>query len=151
MITACSHNQLEVVQLLLDSGADINLSDKVCNCIHCFFLSLLIFFSQNHWTPLHCASKEGHLTVVEHLMKCGAQLDIKNHVGHSVKCQYIIIYNNRETLSIEHDILFPNNIHSSLAAAVYVSLFHYNGHALVWRFFYTCHMLSNLIQLYRIL
>ena len=38
------------------------------------------FLIQTGWTPLLDASEEGHVEVVEQLIKHGAQLDIKNRV-----------------------------------------------------------------------
>ena len=43
-------------------------------------LLLLLLPIQNGWTPLHDASDEGHVEVVELLVQYNAQLDIKNRV-----------------------------------------------------------------------
>jgi hypothetical protein len=49
---ACSHGHVDVVKLLLDSGAAVNITDR------------------EGWTPLHCASAEGHINIIALLGQC---------------------------------------------------------------------------------
>ena len=37
--------------------------------------------SQDQWTPLHCASRDGHVEVVKLLLAQGAEIDSKNMVS----------------------------------------------------------------------
>ena len=51
---SAQHNNLEILQLLHQAGADINISDK------------------GGLTPLHIASRNGHLNIVQALLSIGA-------------------------------------------------------------------------------
>ena len=54
-----------------------------CTCAHCM-LTEILYPLQYGDTPLHCATKEGHTTCVEHLLStCGINVNIKNRVGWS--------------------------------------------------------------------
>jgi len=60
---AAFEGRVEVVQLLLDYGADVNRSDR------------------DHWTALHLAALGGHLQVVNTLLACGANPHARNKNG----------------------------------------------------------------------
>ena len=60
-------NSPEIVTLLLDKKADINVQDR------------------NGWTPLHCSANEGHLDICEKLLKCdNIDVGVLNKDGTSV-------------------------------------------------------------------
>ncbi|HET7832320.1 MAG TPA: ankyrin repeat domain-containing protein [Gallionella sp.] len=60
---ASRKGELEDIQVLLDSGADINISGDLGN------------------TPLHQAAMCGKVEVVKKLLSCGANSDLKNEFG----------------------------------------------------------------------
>ena len=54
---AASHNQAEIVKMLIDSGANLRCKDEEDS------------------TPLHAAAAEGNLKIVRMLFEAGARLD----------------------------------------------------------------------------
>lgn len=58
---AASCGYQDIVELLLENGADPNIQDSVQKC-----------------TPIHLAARKGHLEVVRSLVQSGARLDLKN-------------------------------------------------------------------------
>ena len=65
LLSACSYGFIEVFNLLIENGADVNM----CN--------------SKAWTPLHCASRSGHLDITKALLYRGAQTDAENvHLLH---------------------------------------------------------------------
>ena len=60
LLIACSYGFIEVFYLLIENGADVNMSNSKA------------------WTPLHCASRSGHLEITKALLYRGAQTDAEN-------------------------------------------------------------------------
>jgi ankyrin repeat protein len=58
---ACSGGHLNIVELLVQKGADLNVQD------------------QDSRTPLHLACDGGHLNIVELLVQKGADLNVQDH------------------------------------------------------------------------
>ena len=71
---AAAFGPVEVVQMLLDHGADVNTPDEC------------------HWTPLHLAAIWGQLQVVDTLLQRGANPHVRNMKGHTpfeaTKCHW---------------------------------------------------------------
>ena len=65
LITAAENNHNDVVQLLLDRGADPNMAD------------------QDGFTPLFFAVQDGFIDVVQTLLDRGAEPNMVNHDGHT--------------------------------------------------------------------
>ena len=61
---AASSGHLDIVILLLESGADPDVQDSLQKC-----------------TPIHLAAKNGHLETVRSLVRSGARLDLRNASG----------------------------------------------------------------------
>lgn len=59
------HDNLELINALLESGADINAKNY------------------SGQTPLHFSVENGFTSVAKHLVRCGADLDIKDNTGES--------------------------------------------------------------------
>ena len=70
---AVSHGRLDMVKLLLEAGADINIQDE------------------DGSTALMCASEHGHIDIVRYLL---TQADIDPHVSDHVSllCGNILIF-----------------------------------------------------------
>ena len=79
--TACSNNHLQVAQLLISKGADVDYQDSVCNNITIVFIVFKMVFSQNGATPLHGAAGLGHIELVKLLLLSHAKLNIKDNVS----------------------------------------------------------------------
>lgn len=91
---AAHYENLNVAQLLLNRGANVNFTPKVDNNRCCCSLRLLhhrwllcvhlckcVWFSvQNGITPLHIASRRGNVIMVRLLLDRGAQIDAKTKV-----------------------------------------------------------------------
>ena len=60
LLIACSYGFIEVFYLLIENGADVNMSNSKA------------------WTPLHCATRSGHLDITKALLCRGAQTDVEN-------------------------------------------------------------------------
>ena len=88
----------DVCQMLIQHGAEVNHQHKVHHdmtwymTMHCWFrkhvvlvvyIILLCCLFQDGWSPLHSASAHGHPSIVELLIKSGAQLDIQTKVHYS--------------------------------------------------------------------
>ena len=79
---ACSNNYLQVAQLLISNGADVDYQDSVCNNIIFFvFIAFKMVFSQNGQTSLHRAAYFGHVELVKLLLLSHAKLNIKDNVS----------------------------------------------------------------------
>lgn len=82
LIAACLGN-LEEVKQLISKGAEVNQKDDIG--LVCFFFSYFFLLFWNYLpflkyflkTPLHKASKEGHLEVVKHILSCGSEVNSK--------------------------------------------------------------------------
>ncbi|KAH8592638.1 ankyrin repeat-containing domain protein, partial [Bisporella sp. PMI_857] len=61
--SACDSGHLEIVQLLLEKGADLAVANK------------------SGWTPLNSACDSGHLEIVQLLLEKGADLAVANKSG----------------------------------------------------------------------
>lgn len=60
---AATEGHFDLVCLLLQHGADIDVQDK------------------NDWSPLHCAAKHSHLDITEVLLKHKAKIDLLTESG----------------------------------------------------------------------
>ncbi|XP_067684304.1 ankyrin repeat, SAM and basic leucine zipper domain-containing protein 1-like [Haliotis asinina] len=69
LMSACSSNRevngsiLECVQILVEAGADVNVRDRY------------------HVSPLMCAAREGHVTIMEYLIGQGAEMNRQDSRG----------------------------------------------------------------------
>ena len=83
LTVACGKNRLQVAQLLISNGANINYNDGVCDNYHCncFHTFKECFPQQNGNSPLHRASEEGHPEVVKLLVQSHAIMNVKNNVS----------------------------------------------------------------------
>jgi len=62
--TAALEGELPTVQQELQKGVNVEAKDN------------------SDWTPLHCASRKGHLTIVQYLAEqAGADLEAQNNFG----------------------------------------------------------------------
>ncbi|KAK2830574.1 hypothetical protein Q5P01_018505 [Channa striata] len=96
IIWAAEHKHVEVIQALLNRGADVTINDKELNvCLHwaayagnvdiaelvlnagCFLSSV----NMHGDTPLHIAAREGYLECVTLFLSRGADIDIMNREG----------------------------------------------------------------------
>src|SRR5690606_12014081 len=97
---ACSHNQKDIVNLLLDNGLDINFSRPITGNDQAMYgyldyvetnnnLSIDAQFnfnvqnSQGGESLLHHAVKNGHLSMVKLLIDRGANINIQDESGNS--------------------------------------------------------------------
>ena len=84
---ASRNGHSDVVQLLLDHGADVNAK------------------MQDHWTALHFASKFGRFEIVEALLKQGANVGMRNDSGRTAY-QVASRYGERKIMRLlsEYDV-----------------------------------------------
>ena len=85
---ACQNNHLQVAQLLIINGADVDYQNSVCNNIIIVFIVFKMVFSQNGVTPLHQAALHGHIELVELLLLSHAKLNIKDNVVLTLVIEY---------------------------------------------------------------
>ena len=78
---ACQNNHLQVAQLLIFNGADVDYQNSVCNNIIIVFIVFKMVFSQNGGTPLHHTAGHGHIELVKLLLLSHAKLNIKDNVS----------------------------------------------------------------------
>lgn len=106
---ACRGGHLDAVKLLQDRGADLNLKDKVspgmgqhqghgkaawiqgCPCAAlvgrgCRSIPVSAPPTQLLSTPLHVATRTGHLDIVEHLIHCGVDINSPDRVSATPTC-----------------------------------------------------------------
>nr|CAD7463128.1 unnamed protein product [Timema tahoe] len=95
LFIASEHNHLEVVKYLTEKGADVEICSR--DGYSPLYIALLkgntnvIYFlkdvatvdkgSKNGWTLMHTASTNGHLNVIEHLLKISANINACNKYG----------------------------------------------------------------------
>ncbi len=81
---AAQAGQFNEVMHLIEQGANPNairdIPTTVMEAIGGGILSLSLEETSG-WTPLHCAVKEGHLQIVEILIKAGADVSVKDNFG----------------------------------------------------------------------
>lgn len=65
LMWASSYGQLEVVKILIENGADVNMKDGA------------------NWTALTCSAKKGYDSVVKFLLEHGAETDNKESPGYT--------------------------------------------------------------------
>lgn len=96
---AAREGHLEIVQMLLAAGADVNVQDG------------------QGWTPLHVAARNGHREMVQALIAVGADRTIRNRDGHTALDvalnQEVIDYLNNVPQLTEH--LFEAAQHHDVA------------------------------------
>ena len=86
---AISNDHLDIAQLLVQAGADIDIQTNVRTYLMfiyavyrhvdthiCYHIGIL----QDGETALHCASSNGHLDIAQLLVQAGANIDLKNKV-----------------------------------------------------------------------
>ena len=78
---ACTNNHLQVAQLLISKGADVDYQNSVCNNVVIVFIVFKMVFSQNGQTPLHGAANFGHVEPLKLLLLSHAKLNIKDNVS----------------------------------------------------------------------
>ncbi|XP_056876820.1 histone-lysine N-methyltransferase EHMT2 isoform X3 [Takifugu flavidus] len=96
IIWAAEHKHLDVIKVLLNRGADVNIADKELNvCLHWAAYAGSVDIAElvlnagcslssvnTHGdTPLHIASREGYLECVRLFLSRGADIDIMNREG----------------------------------------------------------------------
>ena len=69
---AAAHRHIDIVRMLLDAGADLNLGNE---------------------TPLYIAAGNGHIDIIQILIDAGADLNSVNHLNQTPL--YFAIYNNQ--------------------------------------------------------
>jgi ankyrin repeat protein len=78
--TAARHGYLEIVQYLIEHGADVNL------------------LSSSNYTPLYCAAESGELEVIKYLVQHGADvnqgLEVAIRCGHEQVVDYFLKYSD---------------------------------------------------------
>jgi ankyrin repeat protein len=95
---ACCNNDVQTVEMLVESVADINrCSDSILNPLqqasyhgHVNIVKILILAGANinerdkdGWTPFHCACRNDHFKVAKFLIDAGADPNIPNYKGHT--------------------------------------------------------------------
>jgi ankyrin repeat protein len=80
-----------MVLFLLDSGANLHTVDK------------------NGWTPLHTASRNGHLVVVKLLLKYGVDINLRNGANNT-PADLALDYNNAEVAIFLADYKEDENV-----------------------------------------
>ena len=78
---ACENNHLQVAQLLIINGADVDYQDSVCNNIIIVFIVFKMILSQSGQAPLHHAAGRGHIELVKLLLLSHAKLNTKTNVS----------------------------------------------------------------------
>ena len=78
---ACLNNHLQVAQLLIINGADVDHQNSVCNNIIIVFIVFKMVLSQIGQAPLHHAAGRGHIELVKLLLLSHAKLNIKDNVS----------------------------------------------------------------------
>ena len=86
LAAACVNNHLQVVQFLINHGADVDYQDYVCNyCWHYMYLCYQLQWSlQFGWSPLHFAAKNDRPEVVRLLLLSQANMELKNNVSTAI-------------------------------------------------------------------
>ena len=87
--TASFNGHLDVMKTLIEAGANVKRTNKVCNVwcaigiLQCTFSQRWLYFTsyQDNTTPLYIASQEGHLDVVKTLLGAGSDIKITSDVS----------------------------------------------------------------------
>uniref|UniRef100_A0A8C4ZEY7 Ankyrin repeat domain 1a (cardiac muscle) n=1 Tax=Gadus morhua TaxID=8049 RepID=A0A8C4ZEY7_GADMO len=88
---ACFRGHIEVARRLVEAKADVHMRDKLgSSCVHaacrggCLsVLELLLDNGAMDSTPLHVSVRIGHYDFVEHLIRCGAEINAVDKEGDS--------------------------------------------------------------------
>ena len=73
-----------IVEILIKCGADVNAVNKVSILYKKLVITLYhiaFYYYQNQWTPLQLAAQNGNDSLVESLIKCGADVNAVNKVS----------------------------------------------------------------------
>ena len=124
LMLASMNGHVEIVNMLLQHGATVDLQKLVCKYIHHKFhypVSCVCLFrypcvsSQNGASSLILASQNGHMEVVDKLLQQGARVDLKDQVITTPTCVYQVmrLFSVITAHIIIHKLMRDNNTQSA--------------------------------------
>ena len=96
---------------MIKCGADVNAVNEVsilCKKLVITLNHIAFYYYQNQWTPLHIATQEGNDSLVESLIKCGADVNAVEIV--SYLCKMLVITLNHIAVYYYQDQWTPLHI-----------------------------------------